>query len=725
MFNGNLNTTAYSEMPIDDSFLFSVENTYRYSNEHYLLTDYLPEDYSYRSNHTDTHTTESQYSIKVLNTSSDGYEAVNARGLQYNTYSEWDYNQYYWKLGGWFLDYSDNYVNSDRELWDTWTYGGHEFISNYSDVLMDPFYNFDGTPYITTVTDTLTINDIERVLTLDVYHFQDYGPNDTGYEYTWTSNYNEVNYTVTENYFYDHYYYVDNATGVVVKYVHEHESSNNGDFYEYLSDYGCFVSYSQSYSHKDAETYLLKYTTYLYDPVKTDAFLPFFDTNQDWISMDNSSISFDIPFYMYDDSATMNVFYRDPETYNDVLLDTFPINEGAFNYTVQVDGLNYYRGWSHEFRFEATDSYDTFNYVVWVEDERIIIPDWTSSIIFPDSAVGIADEGIYSGEMEVESDTSWNITAKIYYGLNETDYYTNWYEDFGNSTFDMYLGHIDEPGDYTVELVFMDAVGTTESTIIPVTVYPKGTDIWLPHIEFDWYYGMEEGKPFEYYLGMYSEIAFWIDDENPFYYELYIDDLLFDNGTYSQYGDRIYYECSDLFSIEGLYNVTAVAYDVFGNKASDTIWVNASKSYEDYNPPIINVNANTYEDLDYEIGTDYYLDIGLFDENPDYYKIEINGEIIEEGYFFDGMLISIDLNDYIKYNGNYTLRIEAFDKYGNFNEINLKINAFGGEDSTEDPDPEETDPKETDENTFAIPFNFAYFILAIIPLGLVVIKSRR
>ncbi|MCG3223748.1 MAG: hypothetical protein H7647_04730, partial [Candidatus Heimdallarchaeota archaeon] len=60
----------------------------------------------------------------------------------------------------------------------------------------------------------------------------------------------------------------------------------------------------------------------------------------------------------------------------------------------------------------------------------------------------------------------------------------------------------------------------------------------------------------------------------------------------------------------------------------------------------------------------------------------------------------------------------AYDKFGNYNEIHLNINAFGGEDPSDKTEP-------TEDNTFAIPFNFAYFILAIIPLGLVVIKSKK
>jgi len=718
VFNGVSNTSAYAEVPTGDAFLFSVENNYRYSYENYLLTDYLREDYSYRYNHSDAHTVESLYSIKILNANSDGYEVINANGLRYKTNYEWNYENYYWQLGDWVLDYSDNYVDTTRELWDTWTYGGHNFIYNYTEILFDPLYCFYESSYVTTVIDTLTINDIERVLTLDVYHYPDYGPNGTGYEYTWTSNYNEVNYTVTENYIYDYYYYVDTATGMVVKYISEYESSNYGSFYEYISEYGCFVLYSQSYSSQNTESFLLTYTTYLYDPVKTDACLPFFEPAENWISMDNSSVSFEIPFYMYDESATMKVFYRDPETYTDALLDTFPVTEGPFNYTIQVDNLPYYRGWNHEFRFEATDSYDTFNYVLWVEDDRIIIPDWESQVFFPDSAIGIADDCIFTDQMEVVSDTSWNITTKLYYGPNETDYYTDWYEDFGNSTFDMHIGHINIPGDYYAELTFMDAVGTTDNTTIPVTIYPKGTDIWSPYIGFDWYPGIDEDKPFEYYLGEYSEIAFWVDDENPSHYELYIDDVLFDNGTYNQYGDRFYYDCAYLFSAEGLYNVTAVAYDIFGNIASDTIWVNASSLFEDYEPPLLNINVNMYEQLEYEIGTDYYLEIDLFDANPDFYKIEIDGEIIEDGSFFNGMHISINLNDFIDYNGDVTFWIEAFDKYGNRDGIFLNINAFGGEDPTDKTEP-------TDENTITLPFNFAVFVLAIIPLGLVAIKYRK
>ena len=718
MFNGSSNTSAYAEVPIDNEFLFLVDNTYRYSYENYLLTDYLREDYSYRNNHTDTNTVESKYSVKILNALTDGYDVIDANGLRYRTYAEWNSDYYSWKSGGWVLDFSDNNIDTNVEMWDWWTYGGHNYIDNYTEVLFDPFHQFYGASYVTTVVDTLFINSFPRVLTLDVYHYPDYGPNGTGYEYTWISNYNEVNYTVTENYFYDYYYYVDNATGMIVKYTYEYESTNFGDFYEYISDYGCFVYYSQAYSYQNTETYVLLDTTYLYSPVKTDAFLPFFEPEENWISMDNSSVSFEIPFYMYDTSATMNVFYRDPETYTDMLLDTFLIYEGPFNYTIQVDNLPYYRGWSHEFRFEATDSYDTFNYVVWVEDDRIIIPDWDSSVIFPDSAVGIVDDCIFTGQMDVVSDTSWNITTKLFYGPNVTDYNTDWYEDFGNSTFDMHIGHLYAPGEYSAELLFMDAVGTTFSTTIPVTVYPKGTDIWPPYIGFDWYPGIDEDEPFEYYLGEYTEIAFWVDDENPAHYEFYIDDVLLDNGTYNQYGDRIWYDCSDLFSAEGLYNVTAVAYDIFGNKASDTIWVNASMSFEDYDPPFININVNTYEDLEYEIGTDYYLYIDLFDENPDYYRIEIDGDVVEEGSFFDGMHISINLNDYIEYNGNYTLWIEAYDNNGNYNDIFLNINAFGGEDP-----PDETDP--TDTNTFTLPFNFAIFVLAIIPLGLVVIKYRK
>jgi len=123
---------------------------------------------------------------------------------------------------------------------------------------------------------------------------------------------------------------------------------------------------------------------------------------------------------------------------------------------------------------------------------------------------------------------------------------------------------------------------------------------------------------------------FWFEtwDDNPNYYEFYVDGVLYDTGNYSEQRSY-YYNNNDLIHEVGLHNLSVIAYDQFDNYRKESVWIKAYSEGTDVRKPGIRWNVNSY----YELGNTERYNFWLYEKNPDYYEIKLNDEIIASGNY--------------------------------------------------------------------------------------------
>jgi len=652
---------------IGDEFYYKVDSKTTSEYEYIFLPDDNREYDAYISNNRYTYYTNGAFALKIENLYSSSVEAKTVRSAMVREKQDWNNIYYKWDTSGWILDYnySDTYYYYDEYE----SYGSvyTNNYNNYSKLQLDPFYYFYSSTYIETQTLSYVVNGESFDLAIDIYFYNDSGADGTGYT-SWSlyESYG-VEYNVTSTSYYEYYYYVDNNTGTLMQYNSNYVYYASGSFYEWVDydDYNTNVSYTYKYHMYEETKYMLTKATEFYSTSNSYAFLPYLEfTDYSWQQpITNSTTEIVFPLIFSDDTVRLEVYYRDPEYYYYSLFDNITISSTSYNYTVYVDQLNYYWGYSQSFRFKAFDNAgNVFMSSVYIADDRIILPDWKSQVKFPDIGKGIEYDSLYIGEIYVYSDTSWTLSVEFYYNQSDlTQYYSNWYEGFGNTTLNVYAGYNYPIGDYTANLTFIDAVNTTYTALIPVKIYPEGTDIWSPSLDTMWYPDKYSGEPYKYALGTYETFYFNVYDENPGYYEFYINSVLYDSGNYSDDWNYYYYPFADLFNTTGLYNLTVVAYDSWGNYRIETCWVQVYPEGTDVKDPYVGTSFYSY----FHLGSSNRYTFWLYEDFPAYYELKVDDTILYSGEYTNGEEIYFYGSDIFTDTGDYTVSIFLNDTSGN------------------------------------------------------------
>ncbi len=94
-------------------------------------------------------------------------------------------------------------------------------------------------------------------------------------------------------------------------------------------------------------------------------------------------------------------------------------------------------------------------------------------------------------------------------------------------------------------------------------------------------------------------------------------------------------------------------------------------------------DVNGWKDpIYYTVGTDLSKTWQLFDNDPDSYEVKLDGLWIEGGTYFDGKVITINMNDIIFSSGDYLLEIRAWDFSAWTTTLSVMIHATGTGDTS-------------------------------------------
>ncbi|UJG43438.1 MAG: hypothetical protein K9W46_13845 [Candidatus Heimdallarchaeum endolithica] len=277
-----------------------------------------------------------------------------------------------------------------------------------------------------------------------------------------------------------------------------------------------------------------------------------------------------------------------------------------------------------------------------------------------------------------------------------------------------------ETGVYTLSIFANDTDGNNEYCELSINVVPSQPELDPP--AFGDIYDVDY-----YRVGDYYDLSFYIVDKYPNIYNVYINgNLTLSDVPYEGYGwypeALQHLQLHNYIFEEGTYEIYIEAFDQWGNNNNVTIYVNAYNEIyqDDYDPPQIDSNMNYWHIIEYTIGTSQTVKFTLYDANPDYYELYIDGDLEKTDSYTDGTTISFNLNTYITDEGMHTIKIIAYDTFGNSNEMKLSIKAVS--ESSSSGDTNETTSQ--DKQTLDLPFNFWSLFIAL-PIITIIAKKLK
>lgn len=209
---------------------------------------------------------------------------------------------------------------------------------------------------------------------------------------------------------------------------------------------------------------------------------------------------------------------------------------------------------------------------------------------------------------------------------------------------------------------FFDADWKQEFWVENILVNPEASEIPEPS-----YRPIIEGSENIYYCfdcptyGLYDYPTWTVYDDNPANYTLLVDGIIAEWGPISS-GDTIIYDIYNNIELEvGVYNLTFFVLDLQNNYAEDTVMVYVLEDTYDLTPPTIGGLFNLTI-----IGADVNLRINwtIYDENPGYYQIYLNGDLNITADWTNTEEVSITFET-LTY-GTYNLTIVVYDLWGNY-----------------------------------------------------------
>ncbi|MHA1868641.1 MAG: hypothetical protein ACTSVB_11595 [Candidatus Heimdallarchaeaceae archaeon] len=654
-----------------DKFIYNYKRIYETNTDEIFFPDENKEVYAYYNIYTskEEHDYLRAFNITNANQGSNNVEVFDVT-TGTNNYSSYYSNIYHkWGTDGWYEDGSYEHT----EFYDSWDSGNTNLWSftNYSNLVFDPLGFFGMSTFLSQETRTYEVNGEDFTLQVDVYYYK---------SEVWESSWNSTWYNVeTEGHsvnYDEYYYYVDNNTGILVEFSKIYNNDVTYSFYEYLQDYSSYVNFTRVENNDNIESHTLVKASHFYSTTD-NSFVPYFTfRNYDWDQpITNSTTDITFPLQFSEDVVKLELYVENLMYSHWIweLVDTQTITSSELNYTVPIDYFDYQPNnrWK-DFKIIVYDTNgNLFMKIQDLKDDRYPIPEWQSRIETNKVYKGVEDKDLCLRYLYIYSDTIWNVETRFYYNQSDlTQYYSNYYEGYNNKTIDIWIGDKWPIGDYTINITFTDAVNTTYSEIVPVTIYPSGTDVDPPTLYVSWYEEKDFGEPYKWSIGDYEE--FWFDtwDDNPSYYEFYVDGALYDTGNYSEQRNY-YYNYNDLIHEVGLHNLTVISYDQFDNYRKEALWIKAYPEGTDVRKPDLGWDVNSY----YELGSAERYDFWLYEKNPDYYEIKLNDEIIASGnYNPDNFEIFFTGKELFSETGIYTLSFFANDTSGNKREEEWIIN---------------------------------------------------
>jgi len=209
---------------------------------------------------------------------------------------------------------------------------------------------------------------------------------------------------------------------------------------------------------------------------------------------------------------------------------------------------------------------------------------------------------------------------------------------------------------------FFDDDWKQEFWVENILVNPETSEIPEPS-----YRPIIEGSENIYYCfdcptyGLYDYPTWTVYDDNPANYTLLVDGIIAEWGPISS-GDTIIYDIYNNIELEvGVYNLTFFVLDLQNNYAEDTVMVYVLEDTYDLTPPTIGGLFNLTI-----IGADVTLRINwtIYDENPGYYQIYLNGDLNITADWTNTEEVSITFET-LTY-GAYNLTIVVYDLWGNY-----------------------------------------------------------
>ncbi|MHA1416621.1 MAG: hypothetical protein ACTSRR_10230, partial [Candidatus Heimdallarchaeaceae archaeon] len=655
----NGDTFIYNYIRKYDSYtnelFFPDENKESYAYERVYINK---EEYNYLRAFNVTNTNLSSSYIEVL----DVITGSTNHSYYYND------TNYRWGVDGWYIESSDEY----EKTYDSWDSGYTDYrtLSNYTNLVFDPIGYFGASTFISQEIRTYIVNGEVFTLQVDIYYSTWYDVETTAHSY----NYDEC------------YYYVDNNTGILLEFKKNYHSDVFYSFYEYLPDYNTYVNFTRVEINQNSKTYTLTKASKFYS-TSDNSFVPYFIfKDYSWTQpITNSTTGITFPFLFSKDVVKMEFYVHNYQYsfWRWDLVDSQTITSTELNYTAPID----------YFEYTPYNKYKDFKIIVYdtngnlyvefhsLKDDRYPIPEWQSQIETNKEFKGVEDKELILKYLYIYSDTTWKVETRFYYNQSDlTQFWSNYFEGYGNRTLDVWIGGTWAVGDYTVNITFTDAVNTTYSTIVPVTIYPSGTDVDPPYLYIRWYEGKDFGKPYKWAIGNYEEFWFKTYDDNPDYFELYVDEVLYETMNYTTQL-YYYYDFNNLINETSLHNLTVISYDAFGNYKKESFWVMVYPEGTDLREPDLGWNVNSY----YELGSAERYSFWIYEKNPDYFEFKLNDEIISSGQYNDGFEIYFNGTELFSETGKHILSLFANDTSGNERVYDWEINVVPSQPETDPP----------------------------------------
>ncbi|MCY3412172.1 MAG: hypothetical protein INQ03_11115 [Candidatus Heimdallarchaeota archaeon] len=304
--------------------------------------------------------------------------------------------------------------------------------------------------------------------------------------------------------------------------------------------------------------------------------------------------------------------------------------------TINVDGLEV---GDHYFRIYVNDTYGLTNtHLVTVS----VTPPPA-----PHAVPGTYDTVEFGDTLEV----SWSVSAlypdKYIIYLDGVAMVSGSWSN-GSLTYDV---GSQLPGTYNVTLFLNDTLGTEFISSIFV-VYLEDP---LPTLN-------DKITDLVYEIGESNQSIYWIfEDNNPATFSLYQNGTSLITGAWTSLTE-IRYSLPELAI--GVYNYTLVVEDLSGGQNIQAIWVTVEK---DQTAPYIQyLSGYTYPEDEL-----IFMDWNATDYHPNNYSVSVNGEIL----FIENWVNFISFNHTFEDPGEYTIKLEVWDTYGNLvvDEFNITI----------------------------------------------------
>ncbi len=578
------------------------------------------------------------------------YQESESTSYIYNFISEMWEEEYY--------DSSFHYDDVRESFFEASSYDVYSTVLN-----LDVTTDFGGAIYIGSEFENVTINGVEQELYLDKYGYSEA----YSYEYDWS--YYDINYIHYEYYEYNFTFYIDNSTGTLIRYFLDMYDSYDHEFEGFSSILGCFVSGHEHGEYIGKITWLLRECSFAYYPV-TDADIPAFGMISCNDLTDLTPDLF-IAFALVDFGDII-----DFELFVDGVPYTYLSNVPAGIYSIVIPET-YFEYWGpysyYEIQVELYDSNNVNHnstWRFWVEDFRTRVPEWPCYIEGP-TVIQVV-EGDFNEWFDIYADTNWTLNVYKYdYGTSVWNHYETW-EGYLNDTYWLWDYGL-MIGNYSYRLELLDDGGNYFEHYLNVGVIP-GTPPGSPVIEGphgDFYYSV--GTPKILYYQLF--------DDDPSYYEVYLNDSLILNGDYYD-GDWVNVYLEEYIFGSATFYLEFYAYDFSGHESTLYLKIHAEGEIIDITDPVIN---SPDQPIYLKIHDPMKLKWEIYDDHPGYFSVKQNGtEIMNEIWHYPSYVVEIDLSTLGI--GHYFFEIYVEDDYYNYavDTVEVYVSEDGSSNTTTD-----------------------------------------